>query len=169
MNESLSEVEFAALVQTLSEPEKEQTPVTSQTFTKLHMKTVSFLIKRSQLFIMSPTKLTDDLLELGFDEAKAKVFVSQWTKSLKPVMQRLEADDNADEATINELERVSWKLDVELVSSNRKQRTKKPMGEIGLEMNTGSECLLLDHRGLSQLFDALEDIQAEMGALKGSG
>lgn len=59
--------------------------------------------------------------------------------------------------------------DVELVSSgvNRKLRKKAPIGTINLQINRESTTdLQLEHSGLSQLFNALEEIQLEMDFIR---
>lgn len=158
---SLNDDQFREILD-LMDPKK--SPAILEKYEKLHTKTMSFLIKRSQLFIMKPTKLTEDLLDLGFSESKTGIFVKQYTDTLKPILNRLESDTGE----VNELKDLSWKLEVELVSSglNRKQRTKAPIGQINLDTTCGTDSLQLDHKGLSELFDALEDMQSEVDSMK---
>lgn len=121
---------------------------------------------------MKPTDLSRDLVDLGFSEEKADTFVRHWTThSLKPILSRLDCGDEAEsnDVDINELTDLSWRLDVELVSSgvNRKLRKKAPIGTINLQINRESTTdLQLEHSGLSQLFNALEEIQLEMDSIR---
>ena len=155
---SLTPDEFGELLKSVSDPDQ------PTSFDKLHIKTVSFLVKRSQLFIMTPTQLAQDLKDLGLGDEKAAIFLNQWTDQLKPVLTNL----TSDTSEVNDLEGLSWKLEVELVSSglNRKTKAKVPIGTINLETTNGCENLQLDHGGLSQLFDTLEEVQAELDSLK---
>lgn len=78
----------------------------------IHLKTMKFLLERSHLFIMKPTDLSRDLVDLGFSEEKADTFVRHWTThSLKPILSRLECGDEAEsnDVDINELTDLSWR------------------------------------------------------------
>lgn len=114
---------------------------------------------------MKPTSLQETLIDFGFTESKADLFLKQWTEAMRPILNNLETASG----DVNEITDLSWKLEVELVSSglNRIHRKKCPIGVLNLQSSGGwTENLDLDHKDLSMLYDALEDIQSKVDAMK---
>lgn len=156
MDNSMSDDEFRILLEKLSK---------DSTGTQPHWKTLSFLVDRSQKFTMNSEQFYNDLVELGLSNSKAAVLQKHWTDRLKPVLSNLSLDGG----DINEVSRISWNLDVEMVSSgiNRTRRNKTPMGVINL-LTTRSEAanLELNHADLTNFCNTIEEIQRELDTIR---
>lgn len=126
-------------------------------------KTISYILKRSLIFIMKPTKLQTELKEIfKLNENKIEIFMKTWISSTKPILDNLEDDDGITK----ELEDISWKLKVQLSSSALKKE-KTVLGQVVL--NTTEKVpinLEMNHEEVLDFFNQLENIQTELDLLK---
>lgn len=126
-------------------------------------KTISYILKRSLIFIMKPTKLQTELKDvLKLNENKIEIFMKTWISSTKPILDNLEFNDGIS----NELEDISWKLKVQLSSSALKKE-KTVLGQVQLNTTEKEPINLeMNHEEVLDFFNQLENIQTELDLLK---
>lgn len=126
-------------------------------------KTISYILKRSLIFIMKPTKLQTELKEIfKLNENKIEIFMKTWISSTKPILDNLEDDDGISK----ELEDISWKLKVQLSSSALKKE-KTVLGQVVLNTTEKDPINLeMNHEEVLDFFNQLENIQTELDLLK---
>lgn len=126
-------------------------------------KTISYILKRSLIFVMKPTKLQTELKEiLKLNENKIEIFMKTWILSTKPILDNLEGSDGVSK----ELEDISWKLKVQLSSSAMKKE-KTVLGQVQLKTTEQDPINLeMNHEEVLDFFNQLENIQTELDLLK---
>lgn len=126
-------------------------------------KTISYILKRSLIFVMKPTKLQTELKEiLKLNENKIEIFMKTWISSTKPILDNLEGSDGVSK----ELENISWKLKVQLSSSAMKKE-KTVLGQVQLKTTEQDPINLeMNHEEVLDFFNQLENIQTELDLLK---
>lgn len=129
----------------------------------LLIKTLSYILKRTSLFMIKPTKLQHELREkLKLNEDKVDAIIKLWIKNAKPIIQNLEKNQN----NLNEIQDIAWKLKLQL-SSQCQQKDKILLGQIQFKLQNGSTIdLEMNHDELINLYNQFENIQNELDALR---
>ena len=126
--------------------------------TRLADKTFLYLVQRLDLFLISPSKLQNDLSDLGFTAEKTDIVVKFYSESTREIGKNLQMEKSEEND-------VSWTL--KTILSDDVGRCKKPAVRLSLKIN--DQELTLDNLGrkeLSSLFDKFENIQRELDNLE---
>jgi len=127
------------------------------------IKTSSYILKRSLVFVQKPTKLHSALKEkLNICDANVECFVKLWIRATKPILNNLESPT----VGTKEMTNVAWKLKVEL-SSDKQLKQKYALGELQIFKNDENTINLeMNHEELYNFYNQMENIQLELDNLK---
>lgn len=129
----------------------------------LLIKTMSYILKRTSIIIIKPTKLQAELREkLKISDEKVDAIIKLWIKTTKPILDNLELKKIEE----TELDDVEWKLRMQLGSSYQ-QKEKTLLGLLQLIPIEGPPTnLVMNHDELAALYNQIENIQNELDALR---
>lgn len=127
----------------------------------LIIKTLVYLVQRLHQFIMSPSKLQNDLINLGFSTDQAEIIVSLYSESNRGIISNL-TDFESESRNVN------WSIKTTLVDdTNLSLRCKKAVAQLSLNSDEGVSLIQdFDINSLGKLFSSFEDIQKELDQLQ---
>lgn len=126
----------------------------------LIIKTLVYLVQRLHQFILSPSKLQSDLVNLGFSTDQAEIIVRTYSESNRAIISNL---------TVSEFEshNVNWAIKTTLVDDTN-HKCKKAVAQLSLNSDEGVSLLQdeFDVKSMGKLFSCFEDIQIELDKLQ---
>lgn len=137
-----------------------QNEITAIEEIKLADKTFLYISQRLNLFLMSPSKLQNDLTDLGFDTSQVEIILKLYSESTREIVKKLNIEKPIKE------DAVTWMTKTILSVDDKNIRCKQPA--VQLSLKTNNQELNFDNLGreeLSNLFENFENIQHELDTI----